>query len=85
MQGRCRKVNTLGWPESLFEFFHKKLQKKLKELSGQPYIYKRCWGWGGDQAGEIEKEIRKCLWGEERMECSCVKRWSSSMQDWRDI
>ena len=70
MQGRCRKVNTLGWPESLFGFFRKKLQKKLNELSGQPYIYKRCWGWGGVQVGEIEKETRICLWGEERMECS---------------
>lgn len=38
----------------------------------------------GGRVGEIEKETRICLWGEERMEGSCGKRWSSSMQDWRD-
>ena len=58
MQGRCRKIDTLGWPESLFGFFHKKLQKKLNELSGQPYIYKRCWGWGrGNREGDKDMSL----------------------------
>ena len=35
------KINkTLGWPKSLFGFFHNNLQENLNELFGQPNTQK---------------------------------------------
>ena len=38
----CCMYVVLGWPKTLFRFFHKILQKNLNKLSGQPNIILFC-------------------------------------------
>ena len=51
--------NLLGWPKSLFGFFHKILQKNPNEVFGQPNKIWHKWTylWNRNRISDIEKRL----------------------------